>query len=158
MPTPKMKRFASNDDVVNRIVSLYDEGMSAPHIAKKIKCSSLTVLNILRAQGIEIRSRGTYPKKIKTTNQIDGIFSDYEKGDSLSVIASRYGVTPNTIYYHMKKHKQETRSNRKLSDNDIAFIGQKCQNGVNKELVKKLAEKFEITENAIRYHIKKLTK
>jgi transposase len=155
----KRKRFISNSDVVNRIVSLYTkDGMSAPQIAKEIVCSSLTVLNILRSQGVEIRNRGTYPKKIKTINQIDDIFKDYENGDSLSVIASRYGVKPNTIYYHMKKHDRETRSNRKLSGGDIEFIEKKCQNGVTKSIVKKLADKFGITKNAIRYHIKKLNK
>ena len=147
------KRFVSNDDDTDKMKLLYKEGKSAPQIAEEIGCSSLTVLNTLRSQGIEIRSRGTYPKKI--LSQKEKIFEEYENGDSLSVIAERYGVNPNTVYYHLKKNKQETRSNRKLSKGDVDFIRKNYEDNPTKDRVRKLSDKFGVTPNDIRYHIKK---
>lgn len=152
----KTKTFIADEDMAKEIKTLYvDEGMSAPKIAERLQCSSLTVLNILRSQGVQIRSRGTYPKKIKTDVQMESIFEEYQNGKSLSTIAAEHKVNPNTIYYHMKKHNRETRTNRKLSKEDISYIQQKCQGNPNRELVDALAKKFNITPNAIRYHVKK---
>lgn len=153
---PKKKRFISSDGMIEKIKALYvEKGMSAPKIAKEVQCSSLTVLNILRAQNVVIRSRGTYPKKIKSDAQVKKIFEEYKQGKSLSAIAAKYGVNPNTIYYHMKKHNEETRTNRKLSKADVEYIRQKCQSNPSKELIDALAEKFGITSNAVWYHVKK---
>lgn len=150
------RRFVGNDTMIDKIKTLYvEKGMSAPKIAKEVRCSSLTVLNILRSQNVTIRRRGTYPQKIKTDIQINKIFDEYKNGKSLSAIAVKFGVNPNTIYYHMKKHNEEIRTNRKLSPADVEYIQKKCQTNPSKELVEALAEKFNITPNAVRYHVRK---
>lgn len=59
-----IRRFLiySHDEVFAiEAVDLYvNMKTSAPMIEDKVECSSLTILNILRSQGVEIRRRRSY--------------------------------------------------------------------------------------------------
>lgn len=138
------------------VVDLYvNQKMSASKIAARINCSSLTILNILRSRGIEIRRRGTYAQKIMP-EMIEQIIQEYESGESLSIIASRNGVNHNTIYYHLLKRKVKTRSNSKLLERDVRKVHEEYKKMPTKETMERMARELGVTVNAIRYQVGKL--
>lgn len=145
--------YSSDEALASEVIDLYvNQKMSAPKIAAQKNCSSLTILNILRAQGVKIRRRGTYETK---DLDVDKIQEMYENGMSIAKIASKHGVNPNTIHYHMKQNGIKTKSNRKLSEKDVKRILQEYAKMPTRETVERLATDFGVTENAIRYHVKK---
>lgn len=145
----------SHDKVLaDEVVDLYVEHkMSAPMIAGLKRCSSLTILNILRSQGVEIRRRGTYERK---DLDVDKISAMYQRGMSLSRIASELGVNQNTINYHLKIAGVKTRNNRKLSECDVRRILQEYDRKPTRETLARLATEFDVTVQAVRYHVTKV--
>ena len=135
--------------------------LSAPQIAKQegVSCSSLTVLNILREQGVQIRSKGKYAVVITDDKVIENMIEDYiENKMSFLDLSVKYNKNQNTIYYHLKKHGLVARKMKKLNENAQKDIKKKYTLQPTKDTIAELAKKYNVTRNAVKYHALKQVK
>lgn len=158
---PKKKSSSTGigqERLEEKIIKWYESGISAPKIAKKeeVSFSSLTVLNILRKHGVEIRPRGNYATEITDQSLIDKMISDYrDKKMSFHDLGKKYKKNPNTIYYHLKKNDLTARRMKKLNHEALKDIWEQYEKNPSSTTIRTLAKKYEVSTNAIRYHVKK---
>lgn len=94
-----MKR--TDKEIEDQVVYEYTvNSLGVKSIGEKLGINSVTAFNILKRRGIELRSKGGYPKDKFNKAQI---IEDYKNGVRVTEIAKQYGVRIETIYYFMKR-------------------------------------------------------
>lgn len=83
-------------DDQDKIVKMYNSGVSTGIIAEKYKCNTAIIRRILNKNGIEIRS-GNHAKRPDIWNQSNEITKDYTSGLSIKEISSKYKCSFNLI-------------------------------------------------------------
>lgn len=152
------KAQSSKQMLEDQIVHWYLSGMSAPQIAKKdeVSCTPLSILNLLRRKGVEVRSRGSYASEITDKKMIDNMITDYKDNQmSFHALSVKYNKNANTIYYHLKKHDLSARKYKKLNESSLMDIMKQYEKDPTSKTLDAMAKKYEVTKNAIKYHLKK---
>jgi len=72
------------------IVRLYKDNIATNKLAKKYKCSTNTIINILRANNILIRSRAPLKKSSKAWLKKDQIIKEFTSGKSRQYLCQKY--------------------------------------------------------------------
>ena len=83
--------------VAAEIVELYQNGMPAHAIAKRLNIHRITVSNYLERGAVTKRPKGL------TNEQTDEAVLAYEAGDSFATIGRRLGVSPMTISLALRR-------------------------------------------------------
>lgn len=88
----------------------YASGASINELARKYHVSNTTIRNCLAVLGVEIRGRGSSPRRRPRTAERDSaIVAEYEDGASAREIASKYGVTETLVHQKLRRAGVETR-------------------------------------------------
>jgi len=91
---------------VAAMVQAYESGEKSESIAERFGVSGQTVRNRLYEEGVQIR-RGGFPLTVDLP--MDRVAPEYERGDSLSVLALRYGFSTETIRRRLLRHGVKVR-------------------------------------------------
>jgi len=91
---------------VDEIKSEYESGMTLAEVAEKYAISYSTIRNRLIEAGVQIRN-GWGLSKIELP--FDEIISEYQSGMTLTEVAEKYGVAPNTIRNRLREAGVQTR-------------------------------------------------
>ena len=100
-------RYFNNNYDVEKIVSDYKNGMSAPEIAKEYNVHSATIRRVLHTQNIKLRQDGR-----KLEDDIKDEIIAMAKVNSYEDIAAHYNVNEKTIRRFLKKHGFSKRSKK----------------------------------------------
>ncbi len=92
--------FVIDPEKAKAAVEAYRSGKSSTQVSKDLGIADHTVLDYARRAGCPIRPVRRYEKL--TPEQRLGIERDYTQGDTLEVLAQRYGVCVLTISKHLK--------------------------------------------------------
>lgn len=90
---PSLISWDTKQERDNLIISMYNEGKSSTYIHRALGISGRTVLRILEKNNIERR----FQQPMFNNTQKQSINNLYNQGNSISVIADRYGVCDHTI-------------------------------------------------------------
>jgi len=91
-----------------KVIELYQSGLGAHRIAKKLEIGKKTVYRILNRHNIKI-DKGRTIRKLSTSD-INKAIALYVAGNNLSKIAKLFNVDDETIRYHLKKSKVDRRN------------------------------------------------
>jgi hypothetical protein len=80
------------------IAEAYASGETADSIAQRAGCCGVTVLDIVRKAGLEVRRPGSPPRHKPRTISDDEIIRRYRSGQAGPLIADAAGCTAGTIY------------------------------------------------------------
>tara|TARA_R110000868_G_scaffold4895_2_gene30457 strand:- start:3947 stop:4885 length:939 start_codon:yes stop_codon:yes gene_type:complete len=88
------KNYSS--EIINKILSLYNEGVSFTKISLELKITKNTVKRILIDKNVWVENRDKV-KKIFSVEEINDIIEKYNKGNSLKKISKIYNVSVTPI-------------------------------------------------------------
>ena len=91
-----MKRI--DNEIENDIIKMYLEGYSCREVSEEYNTNPSTVFNILKRNGIDIRTKGGIIKL-----PVNKIINDYNNGIRITDIAKQYNVNIKTIYNYLDK-------------------------------------------------------
>lgn len=92
----------------NKIIDLFNNGMSPSQIANTLGCSNVTVLNRLKSSGV-YRDR-----RKDTAFDVKYMESLYIGGETVKNLALQFNVTPETIRDHLRRLGYDLRLHKKI--------------------------------------------
>lgn len=124
------KGFETNrkitDEQINEWIELYKSGLSTPHIAKRYKVSSTTVLKYLHDCGIQISC--TIDDDLSHE-----IAQRYKQGESVYELAEVYSLSDTSIRNHIKKTgiklRKENKNYYQISEHEISDWAKRYDSG-----------------------------
>lgn len=147
----------SNEET-KKIIEMYGRGLSSNKIATELEISSDIVLKHLHLSNIPIKTNSSYSRCLLTELQINDICKEYENGENISKLASKYHSTNGTIKKILISHGFEITRKKSLFSNrkKLSFEEQQLvlkQYKENKEFTT-IAQNFNVSEHTIRRIIK----
>lgn len=92
----------------DQIVEAYVSGETADRIAQRAECTGVTVLQIVRRAGHEVRRPGAGAPRPRTLSDAE-IIRRYREGQAGPRIADAAGCTAGTIYRLLRQYEVEIR-------------------------------------------------
>lgn len=147
-----------SSEETNKIIEMYKNGSSSNKIANELEISSDIVLKHLRLSNIAIRTNSSYSRCLLTESEINSICKEYENGENISKLTSKYHSTNGTIKKVLISHGFEIVRKKSICNNrkKLSFEEQKevlKQYKENEQIVH-IAENFNVSEHTIRRIIK----
>jgi len=117
------QKIEFNTIVTDKIIDDYKNGDSMSVLGKRYGVSTTTIWRFLKDNGVITRP---WPCPVYRINEnvfdsIDKLINDYKNGDSLSLLAKRYGVGVTSIWRILRKNGVITRPNRIYKINEDVF-------------------------------------
>lgn len=96
-PRPAQRRSGAQSVIADDVIAHYRDGMAVKAIAKKFKCRSTVVTDLLRENDIAVKTGGRSHPRFRDPIQRTELAQEYESGLSLAQLADRYNCTTPTI-------------------------------------------------------------
>lgn len=101
-----MPRRVLQEDTVEEIAEMLDEGLSVGTIAEELDISESTVRRVMKKQNLSTKRDHTLLDLVDT----DSLIEQYLKWDSISDILTRHKVTRPQLYYILQQTGTEART------------------------------------------------
>ncbi len=153
-----MPEYKLTDEQINKIISLYNEGVSCLKLAKRFGFSSSVIMKHLKRKNIEIRDRSFYSKLLSPEQEAE-VINIYTTQNLNSIeIAKVFNVSKSNILLVLKKYNIERRNarfyNDKLTFEQETEIVNLYRQGIP---VTEIADKFGTDKTKVSYILKTKT-
>jgi len=101
------------EETKEKVISMYEEGMSAAEIARIYGVDAVTVTSWAKAAGLKIR--GISESKGITRSMVDDAIELYKGGMSLKSVGKQLGVSPNSVLNWLSAAGVKTRNTADLN-------------------------------------------
>jgi len=96
--------------VIDEIKSLYNQGWTQGALGEKYNASNETIANLLKREGVQMRTQSEAKKKITDPKVIDEIKSLYNQGWTPDALGEKYNVSRETIDKLLKREGVQMRT------------------------------------------------
>lgn len=115
-----IKNYGKAKQNKDKMISLWNSGLSTKQIAKNINMGSATVLRTLKAWNIDT-SRGCTKRDDPVCHHTEEIIKLYNSGTNMQQLAEKYHTNSGVIYELLKKNNIKTRKCNKYTFDQTFF-------------------------------------